>query len=320
MYVKVLHLDIKGVDVFFTLNEENGEVSGFPLKIYREKFVFPGHPFDASEMLYWHADSWSDLPTNVHTMYHELFCTNMGHTSTKTSIIMAFNTLWDIAGCCRTKVKRVLAVAVGNDTRRYIIETSSFICLLRDEYDFNNSYLDISEAAPLIKLDFPCYPAVPTAILYLLRLTFGMQYEEKKTFDNFNLAYTYAENHQEVAKMNDTSKRTPYKAIMLFETINDANTYEGPVFLYSSAGIRRLTFNEYLDKVQAEHSAPYQLVKVWKSDLSDMDKAHYDALRVSTYPAKNGNKLGTIYMCFRALWYAATKELMSTTAWEEKNA
>lgn len=317
MYVKVLHLEVHGVDIFFTLNEETNEVSGFPMKVYREMFVFPGHPYDASGMLFWHADAWGDLPTCVYTMYNELFCTINGHTSTKTSIVIAFNTLWDLASHCHTKVKRVLAVAVGGGTRRYIIETSSFICLLRDEHDFRSSYLDISEAKPLVKLDFPHYPAVPFSILYLLRLTFGMQYEEKKTFDNFNLAYVYAETHQEVIKMNDTSNRAPYKALMLFDTINDANTYDGPVFLYSSGGIKRLTFAEYLHRVEAEHSAAYQLVKVWKSDLSEIDKAHYDAMRASTYPEKNGNKLGTIYMCFRALWYAATKELMSTTAWEE---
>ena len=113
--------------------------------------------------------------------------------------------------------------------------------------------------------------------------------------------------------MNDTVKpNIPYKAIQLFDTIDETSTYDRDVFVYSSSGIRRMSFSEYLHTIEAAHSGDYKMVKVWRTALSEIDQAHFDAIKKSTYNGRSGNRLGTIYMCFRALWFAATKELMST--------
>lgn len=277
---------------------------------YREKYLLP--PGRNTSILFpIHFKSWDEAPgcfskLNRKLVYHD-------NISGLADVLDDFFQCERYINTNKDKPLDNICVVVGNDVH-HIIRTPSYIIAMR--YD---EYLTSQYAANPTKskvYSYPCYPIVPNALRDLMAMVGKGDFTS--TFKKYWFAWANIAMNEEEDKMNDTIKpNIPYKAIQLFDTIDETNTYDRDVFVYSSSGIRRMSFSEYLHTIEAAHSGDYKMVKVWRTALSEIDQAHFDAIKKSTYPEKNGNRLGTIYMCFRALWYAATKELMSTTAWEE---
>lgn len=280
---------------------------------YRERYIYAGHKASIDELYCIVLRNWDEAPTclkklNTDMVYHD----NYTHSK---EVVNQFKICARYLKNSTIFARQRIDVQVGGEPH-VLLRANGFITHLNAFDPILTTYCP--SGVPTKRYYYPCYNSVPLAIRELLSIPHRDTNDLMTAFHKFFYVWDLIPENGKEIPMNDTPKNTPYKAIMLFDTIDQTNGYNGSVFLYSSGGIRRMDFAAYLHRVEEAHNAPYQLVKVWRSDLSDIDKAHFDAMMKSTYPEKNGNKLGTIYMCFRALWYAATKELMSTTAWEEK--
>lgn len=88
------------------------------------------------------------------------------------------------------------------------------------------------------------------------------------------------------------------------------------IYVYSSLGIKRMSCAEYQAMCEEPHEARFQSATVYEEKLNKLDQTYFAALKEMSSPL-NGNKLGSIYMCFRAMWYVATKQIMDIRPWEE---
>lgn len=278
---------------------------------YRDKYLLPrGH--NTSLLFPVHFKSWDEAPhcfsaLNLKLVYHD-------NVSGLADIIHDFFMCEEYINTRRDVPLDTICVVVGNEVH-HIIRTPSYIITLRREDYMTSQYTKPTKTK---MYSYPCYPIVPYALRNLMSMVGKGDFTS--TFKTYWLAWANiaTSKEEEEDNMNDTVKpNIPYKAIQLFDTINETNSYDRDVFVYSSSGIKRMSFSEYLHTIEAAHSGDYKMVKVWRTALSEIDQANFDAIKKSTYNGQSGNRLGTIYMCFRALWYAATKELMPTTAWEE---
>lgn len=276
---------------------------------YRDKYLLPrGH--NTSLLLPVYFKSWDEAPRcfsalNRKLVYHE-------NVSGLADIIQDFFMCEAYINAHKDVPIDTICVVVGGEVH-HIIRTLSYIITLRSEDYITSQYTKPTKTK---MYSYPCYPIVPYALRNLMAMVGKGDFTS--TFKTYWLAWANIATSKEEDNMNDTVKpNIPYKAIQLFDTIDETSTYDRDVFVYSSSGIRRMSFSEYLHTIEAAHSGDYKMVKVWRTALSEIDQAHFDAIKKSTYNGRSGNRLGTIYMCFRALWFAATKELMSTTAWED---
>lgn len=231
---------------------------------------------------------------------------------TNTTALTNFDSVWDYATKAALKSARVLEITVG-DTVTYLMHNGHSVVYM-PAYSFRHSQFS---GVRLGKVTYPCYPLIPFDLRELMKLTFSLDHFGENVIKRFDRVWSYLGTTEVKFEMSENTNNCPYKALMLFDDYNSANGYDHDVYLYSSSGIKRMTFTEYLHLVEAAHSGNYRLVKCIKSALTGLDNTHYDALRKMDSP-KNGNKLGTIYMCFRSLWFATTGETMSTTAWKEE--
>lgn len=255
--------------------------------------------------------TWGDAPKGLLEINQALSNAAPTNLVTNTEVLLNFNHLWVYAVEAALKSARVLEITVG-DNVTYLIHNGQSVVYM-PAYSFNRSGFT---GVRMAKVTYPCYPLVPFDLRELMKLTFSLDQFGENTFKRFERVWSYLGTTEVKFEMSENTN-CPYKALMLFDDYATANGYDHEVYLYSSAGIKRMTFTEYLHLVEAAHSGNYRLVKCIKAALTGLDTTHYDALRKMDSP-KNGNKLGTIYMCFRALWFAATGEAMSTTAWKEE--
>lgn len=276
---------------------------------YRDRYLLPrGH--NTSLLLPVHFKSWDEAPRCFSALNHKLVYHE--NASGLADIIQDFFMCEAYINAHKDVPIDTICVVVGGEVH-HIIRTLSYIITLRGEDYMTSQYTKPTKTK---MYSYPCYPIVPYALRNLMAMVGKGDFTS--TFKTYWLAWANIEVSKEEDNMNDTVKpNIPYKAIQLFDTIDETNSYDRDVFVYSSSGIKRMSFSEYLHTIEAAHSGDYKMVKVWRTALSEIDQAHFDTIRKSTYPERNGNRLGTIYMCFRALWYAATKELMTTTAWED---
>ena len=104
------------------------------------------------------------------------------------------------------------------------------------------------------------------------------------------------------------------KAITFFDDRVNPHGYDRDVFLWTSVdGIRRLTFDAYLELIQAPHDARYRLVRMSVSDLNDSSlvvRDDADFLRTNVPSSGVAVKTDKAHMAFRSVWHAATGELM----------
>lgn len=308
MSVRIIDLVVgDSPDVYFAYDD--CRIHQLSPNAYRDRYLLPrGH--NTSLLLPVHFKSWDEVPRcfsalNRKLVYHE-------NVSGLADIIQDFFMCEAYINAHKDVPIDTICVVIGDEVH-HIIRTLSYIITLSSEDYVTSQYTKPTKTK---MYSYPCYPIVPYALRNLMAMAGKGDFTS--TFKTYWLAWANIATSKEEVKMNDTIKANiPYKAIQLFDTIEETNTYDRDVFVYSSSGIRRMTFGEYLRLVEAAHSGDYKMVKVWRTALSEIDQAHFDTIRKSTYPERNGNRLGTIYMCFRALWYAATKELMTTTAWED---
>ena len=276
---------------------------------YREKYLLP-RGRNTSVLSLAHFKSWDEAPScfshlNRKLVYHD-------NVSGLADVIQDFFLCEAHINAHKDAPIDTICVVVGNEVH-HIIRTLSYIITLRCEDYITSKYTKPTKTK---MYSYPCYPVVPWALRDLMAMVGKGDFTS--TFKKYWFAWANIAMNEEETKMNDTVKpNIPYKAIQLFDTIDETNSYDRDVFVYCSSGIKRMSFTEYLHTIEAAHSGDYKMVKVWRTALSEIDQANFDAIKKSTYNGQSGNRLGTIYMCFRALWYAATKELMSTTAWED---
>lgn len=275
--------------------------------------VFKAEHYDTRQLFY---TDWEAAPASLCSLNNAVSLAEPCNYVNDTTALANFNFMWGVADLQMRQQAKILAINVGAD-RTYLVYTGCSVKYMR-EWSFSHSQFASIKAK---SVSYPCFPAVPFGLRKLMELTFTLDYYSDDIINEFKKMWYYLTvtevNTEMPVSKTETPAAVPYKALMLFDDYATANGYDHEVYLYSSAGIKRLTFTEYLHTVEAAHSSNYRLVKCIKSALTGLDTTHYDALRKMDSP-KNGNKLGTIYMCFRALWFATTGEAMSTTAWKEE--
>lgn len=203
---------------------------------------------------------------------------------------------------------RVIKFRVGGQEPRYMVRSARAFSFLHEQTYMESEFYHQLNA--LVEVEYPNYYCVPNALLALAKMTFDIPYEDDRTLRVFDTAWQYLLIYKKGETETVDAPFVSHKAIMLFEKGADLNGYDRDVFVWNSVdGVKRINFGQYLHEVEAKHSGTYKLVKVQRSDLNELDQTHFDAIAHLATPV-NGDKRGTIYMCFRALWYAATKELM----------
>lgn len=205
-------------------------------------------------------------------------------------------------------VNRVIKFRVGGQAPRYMVRSARSFSFLHEHAYMESEFYHQLNA--LIEIEYPDYCCVPNALLALAKTTFNIPYEDDRTLRVFDTAWHYLQIYKKGATETVDTPFVSRKAIMLFEKGADPNGYDRDVFVWNSVdGVKRINFTQYLHEVEAKHDGTYKLVKIQESNLSELDQTHFDVIAHLATPM-HGDKRGTIYMCFRALWYAATKELM----------
>lgn len=82
------------------------------------------------------------------------------------------------------------------------------------------------------------------------------------------------------------------------------------IFGVRSVGVKRLTFYQYIKQLEAPHEQEYKIATLSENFMSEKDKDDYKLLEHMDSPLK-GNKMGTIFMPFRNLWWSATDEAIA---------
>lgn len=317
MNAHVIHMKThEGVELYFCLDE--GFLYRLSPSAYNEKYLLLGADSSIKSLHHVHLFNWGEAPASLIRLNRKM--ANCNNISSSAENIAEFNECEKFFIDLADRPLDIISLKVSGDVQEFFIRTYSYITRRIGDDFFCGPYSKFH--VPTQDFEYPCYPVVPLGLLALTHLDPELGTDDKKAYDTyyyvwFNVPIVNGPTKKEVY-MNDTIKpNIPYKAIQLFDTIDETNSYDRDVFVYSSSGIKRMSFSEYLHTVEAAHSGDYKMVKVWRTALSEVDQANFDAMKKSTYNGQSGNRLGTIYMCFRSLWYAATKELMSTTAWEE---
>lgn len=164
------------------------------------------------------------------------------------------------------------------------------------------------------ELEYHTDAICPLCILELGRIAPGMTTHSEKQTKNFEMAIRIGqEERQEERRAKGLTKQpsAAIKAIMLFNSDENTNSYDKDVFMWDSVnGVQRCSFDAYLRQVEGAHEGTYKLVKLSMLRVQGIALADFKYLKKSPLPA-NGDKTGTMKMVFRSLWYAATGEEMS---------
>ncbi len=194
---------------------------------------------------------------------------------------------------------------------------------VRDDYGVHrytfNQYRTVSHDAyfavdEYYELVYPCMDAVPNCLRDMLSQPLNTYQSNGKAIDRFNLAIEvareYMKQKEEDVKMS-VNTGAAIKGLMLFNTDEDTRTYDKDVFVWDSVnGVQRMTFPEYLAKIERSHDATYKMVKLSMARLNGLAVADFRYLKSAKIPHNGGDKSETMKMVFRTLWYGATGEEM----------
>lgn len=202
--------------------------------------------------------------------------------------------------------QRVIRLTI-NMLSYYIIQTAGYVIILNEPSFYSRKYDMAHVSMRDIKVNENADLPRPIQILFAKSHAYCLFHDND--FELFEQSWELLKGENMPTAKKDATF-IAYKALMLFDDGADLNKYDRDVFIWNSVdGVKRINFRQYLDLVEAPHSASYKLAKVCRTELSEFDESHYDAIKSLATPV-NGDKRGTIYMCFRALWYVATKEMM----------
>lgn len=209
-----------------------------------------------------------------------------------------------VAAAYESMPQEIIRVRIGCSAY-YAVRTAGYIIVL-NEMSFTSRKYDVTYAS-MRSAKYDYLDELDKDLKRLFTLDTAIARFSDEDFKLFQRCWDYLKGE---TMPKTASPFIAYKALMLFDNGTDLNKYDRDVFIWNSVeGVKRINFRQYLDLVEAPHSGAYKLAKVCRTELSEFDESHYDTIKGLATPV-NGDKRGTIYMCFRALWYVATKEMM----------
>lgn len=314
MSTRILHVHITDIDEdrFYVYNDRH---------VYRmttesfdmSRFASAKHQ-DTALKVYANEDAVHDCIKNLHRWFDEhtwFDGVSTGVTSFDSDEIRwHFNDAWaTVGGSMSGSGVPLMAIVVGvNGNPIFVLVKHRTYVTCKSVKDYEAGVMP----SVIKRIDFPNHDSLPADLMALGPAAGGVKNYSAKADATFTMYWRVLG-----AKKEETMEKpsAPIKALVLVgkdENLTDTKN----IYVYSSLGIKRMSRAEYHTMCEEPHEARFQSATIYEEKLSKLDQTYFAALKGMTSPL-NGNKLGSIYMSFRALWYSATKQIMDIRPWED---
>lgn len=175
-------------------------------------------------------------------------------------------------------------------------------------------YMNLAESEVFVvekylEVVYPDWNVVPFCFTHLSQMTCGQE-GLSSTMDDIR---DFSQAWQIACELNgkETKMTAPFKALMLFNADENMNGWDHDVFLYNSVdGVVRMTFTEYMRKIEEKHDAQYKLFKLGMGRLDGLALSDFKWFKSHVTAQQTKYRDAKVLMVFRELWYAATGEEM----------